>query len=200
MSHIDTNLGNIFVKYVDNYHQTHYLTENLTFTTNKDHACKFYILKYGNTNIVNGDHITINSGHKTLVIDKANNIRLIDRDHTQQYKNSFIITNGSDNDEIISYETSVSFVTDNLEKYALKYHQNTICNNDLQVYPELVNSGYISETPELFHFYLEKINLSITNRVKTEAKNTSFLEDYKIGITVALLLVILVLLVLIQEY
>lgn len=200
MTHIDTNLGNILIKYIDNYHQTHYLSENLTFTSQKENACKFYFLKYGNTNIVNGDHITINSGHRTLVIDNNGALHLIDRDHLQSYKNTFTITNGSENDDIISYETRVCFVTDNLDKSALKYYYNPVCNTDLHLYPELINSKYDNDSQEFFHFYLERIDTPITQRLQVAAKNTSFIEEYKVVITVTLLLIILVLLIVIQDY
>lgn len=217
-------LGNIVIKHKDKWRGDYYLKENLTFTTNRKEAGNFYILKSGNTSILNGDRITINSGNKTITIDKDNQIKLIDREQVLNNINSFIISNGSDNIEPISYESPIYFISDKNNKTGLKYEwaldiitenipikESYPINYKPRPCPTLLNSNYSSTCESYIHtyqFYLEKfettqsqlshITYNSNNNVKSKSL-TDFFEKYKSALMIISLMVILVLCILISQ-
>lgn len=237
MSRVDNTLGNILIKHNDKWRGDYYLTEDLTFTVNKSQAGRFYLLKSGDTTILNGDRISIHSGSKTIVINnfsvsKSNNgitednpveIQLIDRDLSHNIVNSFIITNGTDNTDPITYETGIFLISDKIQKKALKYEwgMDLIGTPDDSIilgasnykphdHPTLINGDYGSSCESYignFQFLLERADGPITNLdinkniMATTAKSNSktisdLFERYKSIVMVILLMVVLILCVL----
>lgn len=208
---------NIFIKHNDKWRGDYYLTDQLRFTTDKALAARFYLLKSGNTTIINGDRITINLGNRTLVIDDTNNIKLIDRDHHHREINSFVITNGSENTEPISHNTNIFFISDKSVKTALKYEwgmdliDTTTVIQDAANYkphqcPILTNSNYGTANEaqvNLFQFQLEQEDI-LDSRTMAQLEITppmrpSSFDKYKGAILLTLLLIVLVLCVLISK-
>ncbi len=195
--------GNILIKHNDKWRGDYYLKEDLTFTTNKFDAARFYLLKSGDTTIINGDRISINCGNRVLTI-VDNELRLIDRSHNY---NSFIITNGTDNTDPIIFETVLYFISDS--RNALKYEwgmdliiptDNSIevsaANYQPHSHPHLSNYYYGETcTNNSFEFILERSDTPIISREisrVTHANNKSD-EGYRGIIMIVLLMVILVL-------
>lgn len=222
MSYIGATSGNIYVKHNDKWRGDYYLTDNLTFTVDKDLAGKFYLLKQGDTTILNGDRITINSGNRTLVVANNNNIRLIDRDQRDQSHvgvNSFIITNGIDNTDPITYENTVFLISDKTRKTALQYiwGMDLIGSIDDQTIPNasnykprnnptLINGNYGSSCDSyigLFEFSLERVEGPILNQSYNMLTRTSinksfdFFDAYGSAVIIMLLMIVLVLCILV---
>lgn len=212
MSHVDNTPGNILIRHNDKWRGNYYLKDDFTFTTNRNSAGRFYILKPGDTTIINGDRIGIHTGNRTLVIDDNNIVRLVDRDNIIRELHSFIVTNGTDNTDPITYESSIFVITDKDQKTALRYTRgiNFIRNNNgtddfkPHEHPNLVNGNYggTSETHiDPFQFYLERADGPITNLntattyvSKSSNKTVSdHLEDYRGAIMIVLLMIILIL-------
>lgn len=173
MTCVENTLGNIFIKYNDKWRGNYYLKDDLTFTTDRATASRFYLLKSGDTTIINGDRISINLGNRTLMIghDCRDCIRFIDRDQFNNDINSFTITNGSDNTDPITYETPIYLISDKNIKMALKYEWSMdlieTSSNDVSYrphdHPQLVNINYQnSQSITSFQFYLEKADSPIT--------------------------------------
>src|SRR5437899_615902 len=101
MSHLEQNLGNILLKIRDKWQGDLYLTESLTFSAQRAQAASFYLLKSGDSTILNGDRISLNVGSRTLVVSNGM-VRMIDRDQLQREVRTFIISNGSDSTEPIT--------------------------------------------------------------------------------------------------
>lgn len=223
MSRVDNTLGNILIKHNDKWRGDYYLKDDLTFTVNKSQAARFYLLKSGDTTIINGDRISVNSGNRTLIIEPSGELKLIDRDLLRRQVNTFIITNGVENTDPISYETTVFLVSDKDRKMALRYEWgwasglpgdsalDPILVPDNSQYrprehPNLTNGSYngISEIHiGLFRLSLEKADGPITtvevarNTVAvTETKSKTageFFDGYKGAFIVVLLMIILIL-------
>lgn len=118
------DLGNMLIKCHDKWRGFLYLKEDITLTVDRSLAARFYLLKSGDTTILNGDRVTINSGNKVIIIDESNKIYLHDRTFEDKYINnikSFIITNGTDNTDPITYETPIYLISNKDKKTALKY-------------------------------------------------------------------------------
>jgi hypothetical protein len=126
---IDNNIGNILIKHKNN-NQILYLKDNLTFTNNRFDASKFYLLKSGNTNILNNDRISVNYGNKTLLINN-NTLRFVDRNNINYSVSTFVITSGSDSILPIQYDTPIFLLTDKYNNIALKYSHKTNSSLDL---------------------------------------------------------------------
>lgn len=192
-TYLDTThtLGNIFIKHNDKWRGDYYLKEDLTFGVNRGDAARFYLLKAGDTTILNGDRISLHMGSRTLIttsIDGIETARLIDRQHANRGLASFIITNGTDNTDPITYESTLFFIADKARKMALKYEwgldlvDNSIDANSVtmnnqtssqsavdykpQQQPRLTNSTYggtCGMNIGLFQFSLERADGPITN-------------------------------------
>jgi len=126
MTHTDNillthTLGNIFIKHNDKWRGDYYLNESLNFTPNKSQAARFYILKPGDTTILNGDHISIHMQNRTIIVDNSDTLRLLDREYVDRHTSSFIITNATDSTDPITYESPIFFITDKNRKMAFKY-------------------------------------------------------------------------------
>jgi hypothetical protein len=218
MSHVDNTLGNILIKHNDKWRGDYYLQDNLTFGVNRSQAARFYLLKSGDTTILNGDRISLHSGNRTLVISDSNTIRLVDRNLPYRGLNSFIITNGTDNTDPVTYENIVFLISDSQTKTALKYDwrmdlisnpsQNSIISSNASDYrprnqPSLVNSNYESTCESyshMFEFLLEKADLPIIDQSRFTLTETSsvktasdIMDGYKGIIMIILLMVILLL-------
>lgn len=219
--------GNIIIKHNDRWRGNYYLKEDLTFTVNKSQSARFYFLKPGDTTIINGDRISLNLGNKTLIINSDDKPQLIDRELSQHETNSFIITNGTENTDPITYETAMFLVSDRHRKTALRYEWNMILSGDSvpipdstqykpQDNPNLANDLYsgISEIQiNLFRLYLEKADGPITNITQpanpipnavslvtpSNKISAEFIDGYKGAAIVMLLLVILVLCALVSK-
>lgn len=222
MSGIDTEVGNIIIRHTDKWRGKCYLKEDLTFTGNRAEAIRCYILKTGDTTILNGDRITINSGNRTIIIDNNGKLRFSDRDQLFNNVNSFIITNGTDHTDPISYEATLFFISDKDRKTALKYewavdgNNNILCNSnndrDSNIkpgnYANLINAEYSNhDNINGFQFVLERAEGPITNlnqQIKSGPqddgskiqyqKNSSELFDGRNGVILIILLVIILIL------
>jgi len=213
MMYVNDNLGNLIIKHNDKWRGDYYLRDDLTFTVDRKAAGRFYLLKSGNTSILNGDRISINCGNKVLSIDRDNTIRLIDRENNYN-TTTFIITNGTDNTDPIAFETSLYLISDKDEKKALKYDwgmdlvgpiDNIIIpgavNFKPQQQPKMINGSYADICPtyiNTFEFLLEKADGPITNldtsRVSAVLPKTNELNDgYKGAFMIVLLMIVLVL-------
>ena len=111
----------ILIKHHDKWRGDYYLKEDLNFSSSASEAARFYLLKSGNTSILNGDRITIHLGNKTLTISDSNQLRLVDRDHVHHETSSFIITSDNDNTDPIIYESPYFFISNKEQEMALKY-------------------------------------------------------------------------------
>lgn len=177
MAHVDNILGNILIKHNDKWRGDYYLKDDLTFSLNKLHAGRFYLLKPGDTTILNGDRVSIHLGNRTLIMDNLNILKLVDREQVQRELNSFIITNGTENTDPISYESPIFFISDKSRKTALRYEwgMDLISSNENSTLPEamsykprehpnLINATYGS-TCEIhinsFQFFLERADSPI---------------------------------------
>lgn len=134
MACINNIIGNIHIKHNNTWHESLYLCEDLTFVPDINQAAKLYILKSGNTNIINGDRVSINLGNKILTINNDNQIKFIDRDQLRDENDTFIINNGSDTTDPITYDTPVFLISNTLAGYALKcessYTRSYLTNAD----------------------------------------------------------------------
>lgn len=211
--------GNLLIKHNDKWRGDYYLKEDLSFTTDKSLAARFYLLKSGDTPILNGDRISINSGNRTLVIDNENHIRLLDRDQQSREINTFIITNGTDTTDPITYDGGIFFISDKTQKQALKYvwGMELIGNSPDAVvsdasnykphdHPSLVNENYGTACEayiNAFQFQLERAGVPIMTMQDTKTEATpsnklisqtgNFLDRYKGAILLLLLMVVLIL-------
>lgn len=222
MSSVDSMyIGTIFIKHYDRWRGDLYLKDNLTFISNKDQAGRFYILKQGDTTILNGDRISINIGNRTLIIDNNNIPRLIDRDQLgNEIKHprivyTFIVSNGSDNTDPITYDSPISFISDKDDISALKYesHIQPINSQNYNIKPtniltsSPINRSHHDSNFETFQFILERSDIPIISSSITKSKTSSLknkssdvFDGYKGGIMIILLMVILVLCILINKY
>jgi len=220
MLRVDNTLGNILIKHNDKWRGDFYLKDDLTFTVNRSQAARFYLLKSGDTTILNGDRISINSGNRTIMINDLSEVKLIDREQDYNMINSFIITNGTENTDPITYEMAIFLISDKIQKKALKYewgmdligtYEDSITlgasNYKPHDHPRLINSNYGSVCESYigrFQFLLEKAdgpitNIEMTRNTITVSKSkiaSELLEGYKGIIMIILLMVILVLCVL----
>jgi len=202
-------LGNILIKYTDKWRGNYYLKDDLTFTVDRSLAARFYFLKSGDTTILNGDRISVNLGNRTLSITESNQIRLVDREHVNRSIYSFLITNGIDNTDPITFETAIYLISNRDRRTALKYEwgmelispsdgSNNAMNYKPQSSPTLVNEDYGSNYPiTSFQFLLERADGPITNMFTTArvspAVKEPFLDGYKGALMIFLLMVILIL-------
>lgn len=183
MEHVDSILGNIILKHEDKWRGNSYLKEDFTFTVDRSLASRFYLLKSGNTTIINGDNVTINIGNKILII-VDNTLNLVDRDEIQKDKNSVIITDGTDDPKPIAYNSTVFFIVDKNKKTGLKQNvseKKLTCDDYAGISD--INS---------FKFILEKVEVQEGN-TKTFTKPLSFAEANKGMILMILLIILLVL-------
>jgi hypothetical protein len=187
-------LGNTLIKYTDKWRGAYYLKDDLTFTVNRTQAARLYLLKSGNSTILNGDLVTINLGNQIMVVDyNSNIIRFLDRNLTHNGINSFIITNGTENVEPIMYETSISLISDKNRKTALRYewkmdlianqeeinklgHISDAGNYRPHTHPNLINGDYGTSCESYintFQFYLEPSDGTRFNIYPVDNPNTN---------------------------
>jgi len=180
MEYVDNILGNIVIKHEKS---ALYLKQDLTFTSDRSLASRFYLLKTGNSSIINGDRITVNVGNKTLVQGETS-LMLVDRDEVPKDRNSMIITDGSDDPKAIAYGSTVFFIVDKDKKKGLKkdVSEKKLIGDDY---------GGISDINS-FKFILEKADNDNGN-VKTMARSISFVDANKGLIVMILLMILLVL-------
>ena len=214
-SAVSSAYGNTFIKHNDRWRGDYYLREDLTFTVDRSQACKFYLLKPGDTTILNGDRIGIHVGSRTLVVDSNRNLRLVDREQLisrSREISTFIVTNGSDNTDPITYESSVFFISDRNNGSALKYEWGMNLSSDSAYrphdHPALTNGNYntTESSSNSFQFALERSESPITRAISISApsshrpKSSDLLSGYKGAVMIVLLMVILVLSVLASKY
>jgi hypothetical protein len=220
-------LGNILIKHNDHWRGAYYLKEDLTFTVDRTKAARFYLLKSGDTTILNGDRISANSGNRTLSIDDNNELHLIDRDHTMRGVTTFLIANGTDNTDPITFETNVYLISNRERRLALKYEWGmelinsgatdgtaSASNYKPRSHPSLINDDYGTGTVSgvtAFQFSLERADGPITtvessrNMIaKTDPTGqikgfADLFENYHGALLLLLLLVILILCVVVSR-
>ncbi len=184
-------IGNTLIRYNDRWRGPCYLTENLTFTPNKNKACRFYLLKPSDTLILNRDHISINCGNRTLTADEHNKVTMTDRGFIAREISTFVITNGLDNTEAITYDAPLFLLSSaTQEDKALCY-----VHPGFQTPASLGNDVINSELINTFTFYLERADDSIINKVALSnpmnAKRDG--DSYRNAVLIVLLLIILML-------
>jgi hypothetical protein len=221
MSHVSSIVGNIYIKHVD-HSSTYYLCEDLSFTLDKTHAAKFYILKHGTSTIVNGDRISLNLGNKCLAIDSDNIILFLDRNQLNGEIATYIITNGTENNDYITHDSPLFLITDvtathshdasvlpkisDTTRYALKYDWSFDVNMSPPVTrSRLINANYATNPdPNVYQFQFERTEPGSDNHKSLMAKTysaidyikhfvTTSLETYKGAIVVVILIIILIL-------
>ena len=204
------NTGNVYIKHINKWKGNCYLKDDLTFCFDRAHATSFYLSKVGNSTILNGDRVTINSGNKNLVLNSGK-LNLIDQ--ISNFPNTFIITDGSENIEPISYDKPIFLITDKNKKTALKYDwkMDTVNNNSgSQIikphnYPSLINSTYGTDI-NFFQFFLENPNnYSQSQYQNLSLQNTKhnriaqLIREYRGAITITLLMIMLILTIMISK-
>lgn len=210
--------GNLLIKHNDKWRGDYYLKHDLTFSPNRSEAAHFYLLKPGDTTILNGDRVSINSGNRTLILDEANNCRLIDRDQHHRGIRTFIISNNKDSTDPINYDQVLFFISDKTARTALKYEwsMDIIRPNDgsgsstykPRNFPNLTTSTYgTSHETELtpFQFQLERATEPITNlednrtvAVAKPTRNDNLFDRYKGAILLFFLMILLVLCIMVN--
>ena len=178
-NNIDNIVGNILIKHKSNT-KNFYLCQDLSFTTDRSNANKFYFLKSGDTSILNNDRININCGNKTLLINQNYGLKFMDRNNFNNNVSTFIITAGSDNILPIQYEIPLFFLTDKTNNLALKY-SHIDDNGFVSIKsdnPKLVNTKFdITTDINDLQFYLEKFDEPITNiEPKQPEKSSNFIK------------------------
>lgn len=121
MTPVDNNVGTTLIKHYDKWRGAYYLKDDLSFTPKRSQAALFYLLKSGDTEIINGDRISINCGNKVLTVSPDNTLRLIDRDQIHRQTKTFTLTNGTDDITPVTHESELYIVSDRTRKMALKY-------------------------------------------------------------------------------
>lgn len=213
MTYVDNKLGDTLIKHHDAWNGDCYLQDDLTFTSDRSAAARFYILKSGNTRIQNGDMITINTGNKTLAVDRQRNIVLRDRDQITNEEMSFILTDGSTSTAPISYDSALFILSDRRNRIGLKFEWeiNSIdnpgaINHHPGQRPYLTNTSCLNMTDGtmgFYHFKLEKADgqRSSRNVVAAEAKSEPFswTKGWSGAVLVVMLMIILVLSILVSR-
>jgi hypothetical protein len=213
---ISHNPGTVIIKHIDPWHGTSYLKDDLTFTTHRDQASKFYLLKSNdnsdNTAITNGDRISINIGNRNLIVN-GSTLTFENRNLTSV--NTFLIVNGTNDTESIMFNTPLFLIIDKTTKSALKYVWDIDLNNILDTgspsfkqnnRPILSIASY-DNLPErdinTFKFSLEhnnpQINILTTSHPQTPYTSI-FNDNYKGNIIIVILLIILVICALLGKY
>ena len=194
-SGIDKELGNILIRYNDRWRGPCYLTDTLTFTTNKAQASRFYLLKSSDTMILNGDRVSFNHGNRTIMISEQNKVVLRDRELINREINTFIITNGLDNTEPIGFDIPLLILIrnrDREEEYGLCYGNPGLHS------PAMLNAAIIDpEHIHTFTFYLERSDDAITNKVTVS--NKKYDESYRNAVIIVLLLIVLILTMIVNK-
>lgn len=217
MDPVNNNLGNILIKHHDKFRGDYYLKDDLTFTTDRSLAAKFYLLRSGDSSILNGDRISINLGYRTLIIDDDNQVMLIDREHSYRNVNTVIITNGTDSTDPITFDSVVYLITDKKNKEALKYDWSLNLIDSNNSYNDITNYKP-KESPILtifkyggnskveissFEFILERADGPITNLIqqndRLEQRAPKSFEGYSGALLILLLMIVLVLCLIISN-
>jgi len=206
---LSRELGNILIKHNDSWRGDYYLKDDLTFTLDKTSAARFYLLRFGDSTILNGDRITINTGNKTLSIIDKNIIKLIDRDNDISLNslNTFLISNGSDTTDPIIFNTLIYFISSIDHTTSLKYDWGLEListpgppNYRPRSMPILINENYNSSgviTP--FQFILESADFPISPSLSPTVTHVKEIDSYKGTFMLLLLLVLLVLCIIISK-
>jgi hypothetical protein len=123
MSRVEYALGNILIKHQDvQFKRTYYLTEELIFSSKREEAARFYFLKPGDTEVLNGDRISINCGNRTLIMMDDGTLRLVERDQIKNNVDSFIITDGTDSIMAIAYNKPFYLLKSKEESVILRFY------------------------------------------------------------------------------
>lgn len=214
---ISNNPGTVIIKHTDPWHGSFYLKDDLTFTPHRDHASKFYLLKSDDnreTSITNGDRVSINIDNRSLIVH-GSNLSFEKREPISV--TTFLIVNGTNDNDPIIFNTPLFLIIDKNTKQALKYVWNLDLNNILDAglasfkennRPTLVISSY-DNLPErdinTFKFSLEhsdsitSTNITHTNTL-AHTNTVLFSDNYKGSIIIVLLLIILVICALVGKY
>lgn len=220
-SALTNDVGTTVIKHHDKWRGDYYLRHDLTFTADKNLAARFYLLKAGDTSIINGDRISINCGNTVLVVDRDNRMRLMDRDQIYHETRTFIVTDGTDNVTPVTHDTLLYILSDRQRTLALKYHwsmESTVLtpNSPIDQWPatapNLVNEEMVApDDPDirLFTFAFEAVTDTVTvappstqvcaeepTDAVAKSKWWDWFESVRGPLFIVLLLVILVLIIL----
>lgn len=218
VSTLDTNVGTTVLKHHDKWRGDYYLRDDLTFTPHKAQAARVYLLKAGDTSIINGDRISINCGNKVLVVTRENDVRFMDRDQIYHEVRTFTVTDGTDNVTPVTHDTPLYIVSDRQRTLALRYHwsmEPTAADPEANVRwpascPNLVNEEMVApENSDIrsFTFAFEAVTetpvvsgsqMCAEEPAEVDAKSKwwEWFESVRGPLFVVLLLVILVLIIL----
>lgn len=158
MTVIDGSFVRILIHHTDSWRGNYYVSEDMTFTSNVHEAVKCYLLKPGDTSILNGDRISINTGNKTLVVTPENEVKFMDRETITREISTYIITNGTDSVEPIAFDMPIFLIVDNNARTALRYKWSTdlltsqVTPSDQ---PNLIVDGYGEVAPAVFELRLK---------------------------------------------
>lgn len=191
ISGIEKEIGNTLIRYNDKWRGPCYLTEDLSFTTDKSQAARFYLLKSSDTMILNGDTISFNNGNRIVTVNEHDKVAFLDRQLIDHETNTFIVTNGLDNTEPIGYDTPLFIIAQSTEDIS-QYERGLCYLNPGFKTPALLSIATINkEFIHTFTFYLERVDNTITNRLTVS--NKKYDESYRNAIIIVLLLVVLIL-------
>ena len=187
-------LGNTLIRYNDKWRGVCYLTDNLAFTVDKSKAGRFYLLKPSDTLILNGDRISINCGNRTLTVSDQNKVAMTDRELIARETSTFVITNGLDSTEAVTYDTPFFLLSGSSDDKGLCY-----IHPGFQTPSYLGNAVMNSESINTYTFFLERADDTITNKValNTSAKKQD--ESYRNAILVVSLFIILMLTIVLNK-
>lgn len=149
MTCVQATIGNIIIKNVNKYNRISYLKSNLTFTTDAKQAAKFYFLKCNDQQILNNDPVTINLSSKTLSLSTDLIPTLQNRSN-----NNFIISNGTDNLELINYNSPILILSGDDVTKALKCDWK-VENGYPKSSAELCCEPFDNQDLESYQFHLE---------------------------------------------
>lgn len=195
-SELRMNSGVFFIKYNDKWQGECYLTEDLTFTSQRSQAAKFYLLGISSKNIItNGNIVTINCNNKILSVN-SNGVQLVNRTDITDSIQNFRITTGYENNEnnehnhdVISYNIPVSFILDTNKHLALKYDNNI----DLSTHRSRANLHRLSigDCSDSINSYMFTFERSDSPMLTLHVNHDSVSSDYKNIILLCSLLILL---------
>jgi hypothetical protein len=197
MTLVRGNKGHLYIKYSDPVSQPLYLTEELTFSTDRSRAAKFYPLKSADTSIINGDRISLHTGSRTLVINHSGIPQLLDRTQIRNEISTFVIMNGTDNTQAIECDDKILLVGNRENMSALRY------NLDHGRVPYMTYDKFDLSQKRMFSFSFENAFAPMTQRktvapqdVPLSSRLPSWLNWLSGPLVVILLIIILILSVL----
>lgn len=199
MTVIDGSFGRILIHHTDSWRGSYYLSEDMTFTPHVHEAVKCYLLKPGDTTILNGDRISINTGNKTLVVTAENEVKFMDRETITHEISTCIVTNGTDSVDPISFDMPIFLIVDKDARTALRYKWSTDLSTS-QITPsdkpDFVIDSYGDVAPAIFELSLKNADSPNVTQHATRTESTLrqrlLSDEYKKAALLIILLLVLI--------